>query len=169
MSATLRSASRHRSVSVWAGSTTLTAMCQGRSSSRSASAAASSANLDALYAPIIGAESLPFTLEMKTIRPCDSRSSGSTACVTASWPTTLTSSCRRISAGVNPSSGPLTAIPALLTTASRRPGSASGSAATCASSVTSSVTALTRGSADNASASAALRTPPMTSQPAAAR
>ena len=56
------------SVSVWAGSTTTTAMPHGLSSNRSASAAASSANFDAQYAPISGNESCPLRLEMNTIR-----------------------------------------------------------------------------------------------------
>ena len=66
------SAVRHMSVSVCAGSTSETAMCHCASSIRSASAAASSANFDALYAPTIGIASLPFTLEMNTILPRDS-------------------------------------------------------------------------------------------------
>ena len=65
----------------------------GFSSIRSASAAASSANFDAQYGADIGIEILPFTLEMNTIRPRDSRSRGSTAWVTANCPITLTSNC----------------------------------------------------------------------------
>ena len=41
----------------------------------------------------------PPTDDRKTIRPCAARSAGSSACVTATWPNTLTSNCLRRSSG----------------------------------------------------------------------
>ena len=170
-SATISSALRHISVSVCEGSTTITGTPQGRSSIRNASAPASSANFDAAYAPSIGVDSCPLTLEMNTTRPPDARNMGSSAAVTANWPTTLTSNCFRQSAGVSVSTGPATAIPALFTTASSRSGRAAANASTSASEVTSRITAEMRcgASATTALASASVRTPAMTSHPVAAR
>ena len=62
----------------------MTRIFQGLNSIRSASAAASSANLLAEYAPTSGMERRPLTLEMNTMRPRERRSRGSTAWVTAS-------------------------------------------------------------------------------------
>ncbi|SHU72856.1 Uncharacterised protein [Mycobacteroides abscessus subsp. abscessus] len=119
----------------------------------------------------MGVDSWPLTLEMNTTRPRDSRNLGSTAAVTANWPTTLTSNCFRQSAGVSASTGPATTMPALLTTASSRSGSAADSAWTSSSEVTSRITAEIRcgASATTAAASALERTPAMTSHPVAAR
>ena len=60
----------------------------------------------------------PLTEPTNRTRPVASRSSGSTACVTATCATTFTSSCRRRSSTGTASSGPETTMPALLTTAS---------------------------------------------------
>src|SRR3954452_12053379 len=111
----------------------------------------------------------PLTDETNTMRPFAARSAGSTACVTAAWPTTLTSSTwRRVSIG-RPSIGPIVALPALFTSASRRSGSVSGSAARSSALVTSSLMCRIRGfSAARASPSSGRRTPAMTSQPFAA-
>lgn len=81
---------------------------------------------------------------MNSALPRDSRSFGSTARVTANCPMTLTSKTCRHSSGVTVSTGPPTATPALLTTASRRAGSASASFAMCSASVMSRMTADTR-------------------------
>ncbi|UUY02310.1 hypothetical protein LRS13_16540 [Svornostia abyssi] len=115
---------------------------------------ASRANFEAVYAPVMGVEMRPLTDETNTIRPPAARSLGSTALVTATWPTTLMSSCRRRSSVVSASTGPATTTPALLTTASSRSGNASASAVTCASSVTSTMTAVVP-----CGASPSLRTP----------
>ena len=111
-------------------------------------------------------DTLPLTLEMNTIRPA-TRSRGSTAWVTASWPITLMSNCFRHSSGLTVSIGPLTTMPALFTIASRRSGNDSDNAAMCPASVTSRMTEEIRcGSAlVIAAASCSLRTPAMTSQP----
>ena len=62
----MSSAVRHMSVSVCAGSISTTGIPQAFSSTRNASAAASSANFDAEYGPSIGVAIRPFTLEMNT-------------------------------------------------------------------------------------------------------
>ena len=59
---------------------------------------------------------MPPTEPTKTIRPPALRISGSAACVTATCPTTLTSSWRRSASSGSASSGPGTPMPALLTT-----------------------------------------------------
>src|SRR3954464_1108812 len=108
----------------------------------------------------------PLTDETKTILPFAARSAGSAACVTAAWPTTLTSSWWRSASIGRPSIGPVTATPALLTTAASRSGSAAGSAARSSALVTSSLTCRIRGfSTASASPSSGRRTPAMTSQP----
>jgi hypothetical protein len=76
---TMSPAVRHISVSVCAGSISTTGIPHAFSSTRSASHAASSANFDAEYGPSIGVAIRPFTLEMNSNRPRDSRSRGSTA------------------------------------------------------------------------------------------
>src|SRR4051794_14277893 len=107
-----------------------------------------------------------------TILPLPARRKGSSACVTATWPIRLTSSCwRRRSIGMY-SSGAATAMPALLTRPARRPPPAcsisSRAEAIEVASVTSSFTGCTR-SPRRRSASSSLRTPASTSKPRPAR
>ena len=64
----------------------------------------------------------PLSEDTNTTRPRDSRRRGSTACVTATCATTLTSSCRRSCAADSASTGPPSTMPALLTRASSRAG-----------------------------------------------
>ena len=63
-----------------------------------------------------GVVNSPLTDEMNNTRPWDARIFGSTACVTAICEMTLTSNCLVKSSSANPSTGPLTTMPALLTT-----------------------------------------------------
>ena len=79
-------------VAIVPGSTIATWMPSGASSTRSESAIASSACFDIAYAPRNGSALLPAIEPTKTIRPFAARSAGRNACVTASWPTTFTSS-----------------------------------------------------------------------------
>ena len=99
-------------------------------------------------------------------------SSGAKACVAITGPITLTSSCRRNSSAARPSTGPVTAMPALL----MRPASVSppnavrtsrAAARTAASSVTSNKSGmkLAPNSRRRRSASACLRTLPNTRNP----
>ena len=65
------------------GSTIDTDTPNVRSSTRSESAIASSANFDDAYGPMNGSALLPPIEPISTIRPCARRSAGSNACVTA--------------------------------------------------------------------------------------
>ena len=119
-----------------------------------------------------GAATSPLTDPMKTIRPRPARSNGSSARVTAIWPTTLTSNCRRSAATGRYSSGPATAMPALLTSPANPAGPTaapivSAAAATSRSLVMSNSTGVNRADACPASAepSTSRRTPAKTRQP----
>ena len=150
-------------------------MPAGASSWRRDSAIASSANFDASYGPSNGVEIRPPMEPMKTTRPPNPRAriSGSTARVTASWPITLTSNCRRQSSRGRYSIGPPMAMPALLTTAVSRSPIAPTALSTPGSSVTSSRTGSSRPPAGAAAASrwpsSSRRTPANTCQPRSAR
>jgi hypothetical protein len=61
-----------------------------------------------------GVETRPLMEDMNTTRPREVLSIGSTACVTATWLTRLTSNCRRSSSMARPSTGPLTTTPAFV-------------------------------------------------------
>ena len=147
-----------------AGSTIATATPHGLSSTRSESAIASSACFEAAYGPRNGSALLPPMEPMRTTRPRARRSAGRNACVTATWPTTFTSSwCLSSSSGTS-SSGAAIAIPALSTRPSSVEPTASAAAAICSASVTSSRSASTPRS-PSAEASSSVRTPPNTLQP----
>ena len=81
---------------------------------RRASVRASIANFAALYGPMKGIAILPPSEPILIMRPWPWRRRGRNAWVTAICPITLTSSCLRISSIGRNSSGPATAIPALL-------------------------------------------------------
>src|SRR5918996_3948190 len=142
------------------------------SSIRSESDSASIANFDAAYAPSAGEATRPPTELMLTTRPRALRISGRNAWVTATWPTTFTSSCRRSASIGMISSGAGSAIPALLTSP-RRPPSPTASVTRSAApsivgaSVTSRITGVTAPelSAATLSPSASRRTPANTSKP----
>ena len=108
------------------------------------------------------------------MRPRAVRIAGSIACVTATWAVRLTSIWRLKSSIGSVSSGPGTAMPALLTSPSR-PASPtslpirSAAAAIWSASVTSSISGTSRSEPASRSdaASSSLRTPAKTRQPAA--
>ena len=95
----------------------VTRIPSGASSTRSASVSARNANFDALYGAMNGIARRPAIEPTNTSRPRAARSCGRNACVTASDPNTLTSKACRTDASGSTSSGPPTAIPALLTSA----------------------------------------------------
>src|SRR5512133_4002494 len=105
-----------------------------------------------------------------TIRPSPARIGSSSAWVTASSPKTLTSYWRRTRSIGTPSSGPATAIPALLTSpASGAPRTRAARLAICPASVTSTSTGSMRASCARRSApSSSRRTPARTAKPARA-
>ena len=88
-----------------AGSTSTTRIPHGASSWRSASPSAVSAALAASSGPANGGlNRTPIVLTI-TMRPRARRSAGSMAWVTASWPVTFTSSCRRNASSGTSSAG----------------------------------------------------------------
>ncbi len=115
---TLRCGFVQMGVAIVPGSTIVTRMPNGATSSRSESAIASSANFDIAYAPMNGSADLPPIDPISTMRPRERRSFGRNTCSTRSWPTTLTSSWRVSSSGGRNSSGAAIAMPALSTSAS---------------------------------------------------
>ena len=103
-------------VAIAPGSTMLTCTAP-RSSRRSASLSASNAYFEAAYGPYSGSTTRPEIDDRFTIRPRARRSAGRQAWMTASCAIVLTSSWRRSSSSGTYSSGLVTAIPALLTSA----------------------------------------------------
>ena len=154
-----------------AGSSNTTSMPHGANSCRNASAIDAIAALDEASGPPNGGVNRSPIEPMITSRPLAWRSSGRNAWVTATWPTTLTSSCHRSDSRGTSSIGTATPIPALSTNAF------SPATPTCPATVSTEspicsalVTSISNGvivSATGASASA--RTPAYTCQPAAAR
>ena len=108
---------------------------------------------------------------MNTTRPDAARSAGSSACVTATCPTTLTSSWRRSSPRSSASTTPPMAIPALLTSASRRSPAASAAPSMESGSVTSRrmIRRRPEAAAPRRRPASSSRTPAMTSWPARSR
>ncbi len=107
---------------------------------------------------------MPPTEPTKTIRPPARRISGSAAWVTATWPTTLTSSWRRSWSSGSASSGPGTPIPALLTTAC-----SSSSSANALAIDASELTSSTSRRAPDGTWSVSLSTPAKTVMPRSSR
>lgn len=131
------------------GSTMLTGMPHGASSTRSASDSDSSAALLAAMGPIMGTATRAVAALMFTTRPRPARSSGRNAPSTVAGPMTLTSNWSRRSAGARSSMGPCTIRPALLITACRprpswAPATSAAARATLSVSVTSRETGRTR-------------------------
>lgn len=120
------------------GSTLTTCTPCGATSRRSESVIASSPNLEAAYGPKSGPATRPPIELMLITRPRARRIAGRRARVTATWPSRLTSSCRRHSSTGTVSTGPLTAIPALLTNAVSSPLTRSAALSMSDSDVTSS-------------------------------